>query len=197
MSDRFFEKPIINSPYARPSRHHALDADGQPIDQPPVEGRRRSELITPVPKSKRQKAKPAAQADLGLSDKAGLTTAEIEYNPTPIINEIRQYVDAWRNLPNPAQWNVTPSTARLLQHWRTHEFTSQKPFFCQIEAVETMIWLTEVAPKLGASVRKFTDHVEGANAQANPELLRLAMKMATGSGKTTVMAKAAGTSGLI
>jgi type III restriction enzyme len=51
-----------------------------------------------------------------------------------------------------------------------------------------MIWLTEVAPAMGARSKKFFDHVEGANAQANPELLRLAMKMATGSGKTTVMA---------
>ena len=190
MSQRFFEQPIINSPYARPQFHHALDAEGQPIDQPPVKGRRRSELITPVPKSKRQKGKsaPVAQTTFTLSDKDDLSTSEIEYNPTPIINEIRQYVDAWRNLPNPEQWSVTPHTARLLQHWRTHEFTGHRPFFCQIEAVETMIWLTEVAPGLGARGRKFLDHVEGANVQANPELLRLAMKMATGSGKTTVMA---------
>jgi type III restriction enzyme len=188
MSERFFEKPIINSPYAPPRFHHALDAEGQPIDQPPVEGRRRSELITPVPKSKRQKGKPAAQAALILMDKDGLTTDDVEYNPTPIINEIRQFVEAWRNLKNPQDWNVTPHTARLLQHWRTHDFTSQRPFFCQIEAVETMIWLTEVAPGLGLRGRRFLDHVDGANAQANPELLRLAMKMATGSGKTTVMA---------
>ncbi len=85
--------------------------------------------------------------------------------------------------------SVTPATQRLLQHWRTHEFrVHQRPFFCQVEAVETMIWLTEVAPTLGPRGKKFLDHVEGANAQANPELLRLAMKMATGSGKTTVMA---------
>ena len=190
MSDRFFEKPIINSPYDPPRFHHALDDDGQPIDQPPVEGRRRSKLITPVPKAKRQrgKAAPAAQTGFILEDKDGLSDKDIEYNPTPIINEIRQYVDAWRSLPNPAQWQVTPATARLLQHWRTHDFTNQRPFFCQVEAVETMIWLTEVAPSLGVRGRKFLAHVEGANAQANPELLRMAMKMATGSGKTTVMA---------
>jgi type III restriction enzyme len=56
------------------------------------------------------------------------------------------------------------------------------------EAVETAIWLTEVAPKLGPRVAKFWAHIKGGNEQANPELLRLALKLATGAGKTTVMA---------
>jgi len=188
MSDHFFERPILNSPYELPKWHHDLDPDGQPTDRPPVPGRRRSELITPVPQPKRKAKAPANQAKMTFTDGKGLSDAEVEYNPTPIINEIRQYVDAWRQLPNPAQWQVTPSTQRLLQHWRSYDFTGPRPFFCQVEAVETMIWLTEVAPTLGARGRKFLDHVEGANAQANPDLLRLAMKMATGSGKTTVMA---------
>jgi hypothetical protein len=42
-------------------------------------------------------------------------------------------------------WGVTPTTARLLTHWRSHGFSAVRPFFCQIEAVETVIWLTEVA----------------------------------------------------
>ena len=86
-----------------------------------------------------------------------------KYDPTPIINELRGYVDTWRALPNPSQWQVTPETARLLQHWRQHQFQGVRPFFCQIEAVETAIWLTEVAPKLGAGVnspgRKFREHL--------------------------------------
>ncbi len=57
-----------------------------------------------------------------------------------------------------------------------------------MEAIETVIWLTEVAPKLGRRTEKFWAHIEGANAQSNPELLRLALKLATGAGKTTVMA---------
>ena len=189
MSERFFEQPILNSPYEPPRFHHHLDADGQPTDRPPVAGRRRSELITPVPKPKKKKGKaaPADQAGFVFADQQGLTTAEVEYNPTPIINEIRQHVDSWRNLPNPTDWKVTPATARLLQHWRHHEFNGVRPFFCQVEAVETIIWLTEVAPG-SAQYKKFLEHVEGANLQANPELLRMAMKMATGSGKTTVMA---------
>ena len=52
---------------------------------------------------------------------------------TSIINEVRQNVDRWRALPNPAQWQVSPETARLLQHWRHHPFGSIRPFFCQVE----------------------------------------------------------------
>ncbi|RDE07640.1 hypothetical protein DVH29_15610 [Pelagibacterium lacus] len=58
----------------------------------------------------------------------------------------------WRRLPE-SQWQVTPTTARLLRHWRTHEFANQKPFFCQVEAVETVIWMTEVAPRSSSQGR--------------------------------------------
>lgn len=186
MTPTFFERPILNSPYEVPSRHHALDADGQPLDQPPVEGRRRSELITPVPKPRKRKNK-AEQEGFVFEDEEGLSSVEQEYNPTPIINEIRSHVSSWRKLPNPADWGVTPATARLLTHWRHHNFEGVRPFFCQIEAAETIIWLAEVARK-EKRYAKFWEHIKGANEQANPELLRLAMKMATGSGKTTVMA---------
>jgi type III restriction enzyme len=56
-------------------------------------------------------------------------------------------VDTWRALANPSHWQVTPETARLLQHWRHHQFGDVRPFFCQVEAVETVICLTEVAPQ--------------------------------------------------
>jgi type III restriction enzyme len=189
VAETFFEQPILNSPYEVPSRHHDLDEEGQPTDAPPVPGRRRSELITPVPKPrKRKKVAKGRQQEIVFEDAEGLTHALQEYNPTPIINEIRDQVAAWRRLPNPSDWQVTPATARLLQHWRHHPFESVRPFFCQVEAVETIIWLTEVAPKLGKRTEKFREHVLAANNQANPELVRIAMKMATGSGKTTVMA---------
>ncbi len=84
-------------------------------------------------------------------------------------------------------WGVTPETARLLQHWRHHEFTGVRPFFCQIEAVETVIWLTEVAPNERQG-KGFLEHLANANNDTNPELMRLALKLATGAGKTTVMA---------
>jgi NAD(P)-dependent dehydrogenase (short-subunit alcohol dehydrogenase family) len=49
MGASFFEQPILYGPYEAPLFHHALDEYGQPLDVPPVEGRRRSEIITPVP----------------------------------------------------------------------------------------------------------------------------------------------------
>ncbi len=186
MTEQFFEHPILNSPYAYPGRHWELDADGQPTNRI-LDSRRRSDLITPVPKP-RKRRRGRGQAEMVFDAGEGLSTAEQEYNPTPIINEIRTYVEAWRNLRNPEQWQVTPETARLLQHWRQHNFQGVRPFFCQVEAVETAIWLTEVAPKLGARGAKFLEHLKGANEQANPELLRVALKLATGAGKTTVMA---------
>jgi type III restriction enzyme len=186
MSEQFFERPILNSPYEYPARHWELTEDGQPTNRI-VETRRHSDLITPVPKPKKRR-RSKEQAELVLDAGTGLSTAEQEYNPTPIINEIRTAVGNWRALPNPNDWLVTPETARLLQHWRHHPFQSVKPFFCQVEAVETAIWLAEVAPKLGKPAAKFLEHLKGANAQANPELLRIALKLATGAGKTTVMA---------
>jgi type III restriction enzyme len=79
-------------------------------------------------------------------------------------------VNDWRRLPNPDQWQVSPETARLLQHWRHHPFQDIRPFFYRVEAVETVIWLTEVAPKRGAAVAKFGAHLRAANEQSNPEL---------------------------
>ncbi|QTR52160.1 DEAD/DEAH box helicase family protein [Thiothrix unzii] len=184
MQNLFFEHPILNSPYAYPSRHWELDDQGQPTQQI-LTHRRRADFITPIPKPKKRKDA-ALQQDL-LFDIPELASQGQKYDPTSLINELRKYVDDWRKLP-PKDWKVTPETARLLQHWRSHEFNSIRPFFCQVEAVETAIWLLEVAPSSGNKGRYFLDHLEGANQEANPELLRLALKLATGAGKTTVMA---------
>jgi type III restriction enzyme len=186
MEDHFFQHPILNSPYECPVRHWELDADGQPTQQT-IETRRVAKYITPVPKPRKRK-KGAAQETLVFDEGAGVSTAEQQYDPTPIINDLRHQVDLWRKWPNPNDWHVTPETARLLQHWRHHKFAGIRPFFCQIEAVETAIWLTEVAPKVGKSGKGFLEHLANANAAANPELMRLALKLATGAGKTTVMA---------
>ena len=127
----------------------------------------------------------------------GISTDRQEYDPTPIINEIRRRVDAWRRLPSPHGWGVSAATQDLLRHWRgvSHAFEHFRPFFCQVEAVETVIWLTEVTgilwggrTRLPAQDGRIRDHLIGANEQANPDLLRIALKLATGAGKTTVMA---------
>jgi type III restriction enzyme len=185
MSDPFFDHPILNSPYECPKRHWELDEAGQPT-QKIIERRRSAKFITPIPKPKKHKAA-SKQPGFVFDEGEGLSTKEQQYDPTSIINEVRQSVDAWRSLPSPDQWQVTPETARLLQHWRHHKFSGVRPFFCQVEAVETAIWLTEVAPH-SRNGRRFLEHLVSANKDANPELMRLALKLATGAGKTTVMA---------
>ena len=184
MSNLFFDHPILNSPYEYPTRYWELDETGQPT-QRIIESRRSAKFITPIPKPKKRKA--AAQSRFVFDEGKGLSTNEQQYDATSIINEARGHVDAWRSLPNPNQWQVTPETARLLQHWRHHKFGGVRPFFCQVEAVETAIWLTEVAPQ-SKNGKRLLDHLALANRDANPELMRLALKLATGAGKTTVMA---------
>lgn len=187
MGNEFFEHPILNSPYDYPARHWELDEQGQPT-QRIVESRRRAEFITPIPKPKKRKTD-LAQQQMVFDEGKGLSSQQQQYEVTStIINELRRHVDQWRSLPNPTDWRVTPLTARLLQHWRHHPYSSTRPFFCQVEAIETVIWLTEVAPQAGKAGRAFLDHLANANAEANPELTRLALKLATGAGKTTVMA---------
>ncbi|MCA0269958.1 MAG: DEAD/DEAH box helicase family protein, partial [Bacteroidetes bacterium] len=182
----FFDHPILNSPYAIPTRHWELDESGQPT-QRWVESRRRADFVTPIPKTKKQKAKPQ-QVGLGFDEGLGLSSDEQQYDTIAVVNELRAQVEAWRRLPNPRDWGVTPTTARLLLHWRTHDFAGVRPFFCQLEAVETAIWLTEVAPNFGERGRRFLRHLSDTSAEANPGLPRLALKLATGAGKTTVMA---------
>ncbi len=183
-ANAFFEHPILNSPYERPPRHWELDEAGQPT-QKIIEQRRSAKFITPIPKPKKRKAAP--QPGFVFDEGLGLSTKAQAYDPTSIINEVRGYVDVWRSLRNPNQWQVTPETARLLEHWRHHNFSDVRPFFCQVEAVETAIWLTEVAG-LSKNGQRVLDHLAAANRDANPELMRLALKLATGAGKTTVMA---------
>ncbi len=186
MTDAFFDHPILNSPYEYPRRHWELDAAGQPTQQV-IEHRRRAEFITPIPKPKKHKAKAQQQQEQLVFDEGhGLSTKDRQYDVTTAINEVRQQLDLWRSLPA-SQWQVTPETARLLTHWRHHTFADVRPFFCQVEAAETAIYLTEVAPRHTAG-KALLSRLAAANHDANPDLQRLALKLATGAGKTTVMA---------
>ena len=183
--DRFFDRPVLNSPYEYPARHWELDDGGQPTNRI-LDRRRQVSFITPIPKPKKSKS---AQQALVLDEEAlQAATEDQQYELAQTINSVRNAVDRWRALPDPGQWGVTPETARLLQHWRHHGFNDIRPFFCQVEAVETAIWLTEVAPNIGNAGRRFLEHLKRANEEANPALARLALKLATGAGKTTVMA---------
>ena len=183
MSAQFFDRPILNSPYEYPSRHWELDETGQPTSRI-LDRRRRVSFITPIPKPKKR-----GQREIVFDEAAqALERDGQQYDLMEVINDLRGRVNGWRAIPDPSQWRVTPETTRLLQHWRSHRFSDIRPFFCQIEAAEAAIWLTEVAPNLGREGRRFLDHLARANEQANPGLSRLALKLATGAGKTTVMA---------
>ncbi|MEQ1716792.1 MAG: DEAD/DEAH box helicase family protein, partial [Hyphomicrobium sp.] len=169
------DNPILNSPFAAPSRHWALNDRGMPTGEA-VTGRRASSYIVPIPKSKRTVGQ--AEFEYDIEGNANVKTNDL-------VNRIREQVDAWRKLPA-GQSGVSYETARLLQHWR--ETARERPlFFCQVEAAETIIWLTEIAPK-NRSFYELAKAAEIHSEAANPGLFRLAMKLATGAGKTTVMA---------
>ena len=182
MTQQFFEKPILNSPYKIPAQHWELDKSGQPTNQL-LNTRRPSDFKSPIPKPKKRKV---TQVEL-FADQ-DISTDTQQYEMSKLINSIREKVSEWRQLPNPEFWRVSPETARLLQHWRHYEFHGVRPFFCQLEAVETAIWLAEVAPNIGKQGQDFLNTITQANLAANPELWRVALKLATGAGKTTVMA---------
>jgi type III restriction enzyme len=166
------ENPILNSPFVEPTRHFRFDDDG--ITNDIVEGRRISSYFVPI-------AQPRKKANAQqLRFDTEWTNDRIEENK--VVNRIRQRVSQWRA---GGYVGVTQTTARLLEYW-TNPDRERKLFFCQIEAVETAIYIAEVARKYGDAW--IENQLLDANHQANPGLPRVAMKMATGSGKTVVMA---------
>ncbi|MXV84247.1 restriction endonuclease subunit R [Candidatus Poribacteria bacterium] len=171
MSKVTIENPVINSPFEEPERHFKFNARG--ITEEIADGRRRSEYFMPFPKPKKRSGQDQMQFELPDQD---LRQANA------FINSVRTQVTAWRNSGYPG---VTPTTRRLLEHWNNPE-NEPRLFFCQHEAVETAIYLNECDNK------QRNDSLHGqlvrANAEANPDLFRIAFKMATGSGKTVVMA---------
>src|SRR5688500_12525084 len=116
MSESFFEKTFLNSPYEYPARHWELDETCQPTNHI-LEQRRSAKYVTPIPRAKKRKRE---QRDIVFRDREGISTEDQQYDPTPIINEVREHVGRWRAL-SPSPWNVTPETARLLEHWRHHD----------------------------------------------------------------------------
>ena len=166
------ENPILNSPYEAPTRYWKFDDDG--ITDQVQEGRRPSAYFMPIPAAKRRQA---AQAQLEFVE---WTKDRIE--ETRFVNEVRLAVDRWRLEGWPG---ATATTRLLLEHWNDPE-RERRLFFCQIEAVETAMWLAEIAGKAGTG-RYFLNELQRYNDDANPGLFRVAHKMATGTGKTAVM----------
>ncbi|MDO4569609.1 MAG: DEAD/DEAH box helicase family protein [Planctomycetia bacterium] len=180
----FFEQPVLNTPYEEPGRHWELLPNCQPT-QNIKQTRRPSSYLSPIPRPQSIVGGTEQQLSLDLGEIQFDNDID-KYNISNQVNAIRQRVRQWRDLPK-SHWKVTPETTRLLQHWRNHKSTGLRPFFCQIEAIETLIWLTEVAPHT-ADGKRILARINMSSELANPGLLRLALKMATGAGKTTVMA---------
>jgi type III restriction enzyme len=171
MSQVVIENPVINSPFAEPQRHFRFSDEG--ITNEIVEARRESAYFIPI-------AAPRKKGKDQLYFETEWTKDRIE--PNKFINQVRSRVKQWRENKH---FGVTRTTAQLLQYWTRPE-RERRLFFCQIEALETLIYLTEVAKQQGDTW--IENAIHAANADANPLLYRIACKMATGSGKTVVMA---------
>jgi len=170
MSQVVIENPIINSPFDEPARHFRFSDEG--ITNEEVEGRRTSSYFIPIARPKKKGKQ--------LQFETEWTQDRIEENK--LVNDIRRRVGQWRT---GGYVGVTPTTARLIAYW-TDPKRERKLFFCQNEALETAIYIAEVAKKYGDAW--IENAIRDANDTSNPGLSRTAFKMATGSGKTVVMA---------
>jgi type III restriction enzyme len=161
------DDPILNSPYRMPGQHFRFDDEG--ITPQIVRQRRSSEYFVPIA--------PTKSKQLSLESSWGYERRR----PNEFINQVRSKIDAWRGSDYAGATSVSKM---LLDYWSLAD-RSRPLFFCQVEAVETAIYLTEVAPRhepwIGSKLAEI-------NRDFSDGLPRLAHKMATGSGKTVVMA---------
>ncbi|MFS8776696.1 DEAD/DEAH box helicase family protein [Synechococcus sp. W65.1] len=156
MARTTIDRLIINSPYEEPKYHWHYDRQTRTFEL--VEGRRPAGYVVATPGSK-------------SFDDPGI------FVEIPLVNQIRPRVKAWREAGYPG---VTAITKRLLEYWHDpEEFDRRRFFFCQLEAAETLIWLTEAPPAERVGIE-----IPGDGGA----FLRRCCKMATGTGKTIVMA---------
>jgi type III restriction enzyme len=128
------ENPIINSPFLEPAQHFLTSADGEVTGE--IDPRRRpSEFFVPVARPKKLSGQLTIDAFGGPK----------KQQPNEIVNEIRQSVARWRAT---GYSHITSTTRDLIEHWRGED-RERRLFFCQLEAAETAIYLTEAAEKLG------------------------------------------------
>ena len=173
------KSPILNNPYLEPQFHYDADLNGNLDYTKILPGRRKyASDITITPNS------PTA-ALFGRDD---------IYDNDPnaaFINLIREEVKKWRESGYP---KATRTTRELLNFWfnNPERMNFQKLFFCQREAVETAVYLNEIAdfdPNIGRDIlRQLNERVETISDKYEDILPRTAFKMATGTGKTVVMA---------
>src|SRR5579859_2357221 len=157
MSDAIIENPVINSPFEEPGRHFRFGDDG--ITNDIVESRRVSSYFVPIARPRSYKP---SQLQLPETE---WTASRIQENE--FINRIRARVAVWRK---GGYVGITKTTARLLEHWNAPD-RERRLFFCQIEALETLIYITEVAGKYDAWIE---NDLRRYAQEANPDLFRVA-----------------------
>ncbi len=172
MKQVIIENPVINSAFKEPDRHFRFTEEG--ITDEIVDARRESAYFVPIAPPKKK----GKQGQLAFDTE--WTQDRLKENK--FINRVRERVKMWRI---GGYVGVTKTTARLLEYWNNPE-REKRLFFCQIEAMETIIYITEVAKKYGDTW--IESELREGNETSNPQLFRIAFKMATGSGKTVVMA---------
>ena len=155
MPSATIDRLIVNSPYEEPRKHWRYDRTTRTFDL--IEGRRPAGYVV-------------ASEDSRSFDDPGV------FVEIPLVNAIRARVKAWCEAGYPG---VSSVTRRLLKHWHERDESERRLFFCQLEAMETLIWLAEApnAEKVGVEVPSDGGPFE-----------RVCAKMATGAGKTIVMA---------
>jgi type III restriction enzyme len=156
MEQESIDRLIVNNPYEQPKVYWQYNRDHRTFSL--VDGRRPAGYVIASDTSQR-------------FDDPG------RFIEIPLVNTIRKRVREWRENGYPG---VTSITRRLLEHWtNAEEFETRRFFFCQLEAVETLIWLTE-----GPQTDKVGIDIPGDGG----DFVRECAKMATGTGKTVVMA---------
>lgn len=169
MAQAVIENPIINSPFEEPNKHFKFSEEGITSEIEP--SRRVSSYFVPIPAAKKQGKQQQFETEW--------TADRLKENE--FINQIRFHVGRWRINKHAGATKVTKA---LLDYWTDSE-RERKLFFCQVEALETAIYLTEVAHKDNATW--IVNQLHDEQTRHNPDLFRIALKMATGSGKTVVM----------
>lgn len=166
MSGFEVQEPILNSPYEEPREHWRIVEGEEPQRVP---GRRSAMYFYRPP---------------GPAVEGGTIGTPIELK---LVNRIRMQLDQWRPLALKGEGGVTRTTMELMNYWR-REGRGFKLFFAQLEAAETIIFLNEARSDFLQGIRIPLDE-PGPQQQADgiKPLLRYGSKMATGSGKTTVM----------
>jgi type III restriction enzyme len=150
MAQVVIENPILNSPFNEPDRHFRFTDDG--ISNEIMGGRRSSSYFIPIAQP-RKKGKQ-------LKFDTEWTQDRVEENR--LVNQIRPRIKLWRE---GGYLGTTPVTNHLLTYWTDPE-REKKLFFCQIEALETAIYISECAKRYGDA---WIENDVRANDTSTPE----------------------------